>query len=84
MKTAESHIDEFFVAECKAHGLVKRGAFAIGLGIGFVLLAGIPLAIAAVKVISDIYDNQAEIKKLNERLKFSESKTDNLSQTVEV
>ena len=85
-ETAEEHIEEFFMEECRSHGLLvkKRGIIAVAAGIGFIVFVAVPLTLAAIKVISDIYDNRAEIRKLKEEVKFVNFETGQLNKTVEV
>ena len=83
-KTAETHIEEFFKAECKSFGLAKRNVFAAALAVAVLVFVVVPLTIGAIKIISDISDNEAEIKKLKQRMNYVEYETGLLNQTIEV
>ena len=82
-KEAEVHIDQFFLDECRSHGLKKR-ALPLILGIGIGVGIAVPLMIAGFLSLLQSDRNSNEIRKLKERIKFVEYQTGLFNDTATV
>ena len=82
-KEAEKHIDQFFLDECRSHGLTKR-ALPLIIGVAIGVGIAVPLMISGVLALLQSDRNSNEIRKLKERIKFVEYQTGLFNDTATV